>query len=168
MSSNASYPNQTNRWKFIVAGLLIAAAVVVMIVSATQATAEFFLTVRELLESDRDLTGRNLRVSGAVLGDSIKYNRETGLLTFTIAHISNDEKEIERLGGLEAALHQAVIDANSPRLNARYAGFPPDMLRHEAQAILTGTLDSEGVFVAEELLLKCPSRYEEALPEQAD
>jgi cytochrome c-type biogenesis protein CcmE len=42
------------------------------------------------------------------------------------------------------------------------------MLKDEAQAILTGTLNPEGVFVAEELLLKCPSKYEEALPEQAE
>mgnify|MGYP003349956457 CR=1 FL=1 len=40
-------------------------------------------------------------------------------------------------------------------------------LRNEAQAIMTGKLGEDGVFYAEELLLKCPTKYEEAVPEQA-
>ena len=32
---------------------------------------------------------------------------------------------------------------------------------------MTGTLDDKGVFHANELLLKCPTRYDEAVPEQA-
>ena len=38
----------------------------------------------------------------------------------------------------------------------------PDLLQHEAQAILTGALGVDGVFYASELLLKCPSRFEES------
>jgi cytochrome c-type biogenesis protein CcmE len=47
-----------------------------------------------------------------------------------------------------------------------YKGAPPDMLKEEAQAILTGSLQDDGSFLAEEILLKCPSKYEEVLPEQ--
>jgi cytochrome c-type biogenesis protein CcmE len=43
----------------------------------------------------------------------------------------------------------------------------PDLLKHEAQAIVSGSLDANGVFQAKELLLKCPSKYESALPTQA-
>jgi cytochrome c-type biogenesis protein CcmE len=32
---------------------------------------------------------------------------------------------------------------------------------------MTGHLGEDGVFYAEELLLKCPTRYEEAVPKQA-
>ena len=48
-----------------------------------------------------------------------------------------------------------------------YIGVMPDLLRNEAQAIMTGTLGEDGIFYAEELLLKCPTKYEEAVPEQA-
>jgi cytochrome c-type biogenesis protein CcmE len=48
-----------------------------------------------------------------------------------------------------------------------YVGVKPDLLRNEAQAIVTGSVGADGVFHAEELLLKCPTRYEEAVPEQA-
>ena len=44
----------------------------------------------------------------------------------------------------------------------------PDLLQHEAQAIMTGVVGEDGVFYATELLLKCPSRYEEGVPEQVE
>ena len=43
----------------------------------------------------------------------------------------------------------------------------PDLLKNEAQAIVTGKMGADGVFYAKELLLKCPTKYEEAVPEQA-
>ena len=44
----------------------------------------------------------------------------------------------------------------------------PDLLRDEAQAIMTGQFSSDGVFHAEELLLKCPTKYEESVPDQTE
>jgi cytochrome c-type biogenesis protein CcmE len=168
MNESSSNSFESNRIKFLIGGFLFLIAVIFMVISATKATAEFFMTVRELKESEKDLRGQNLRISGAVLGGSILYDSSTGLLHFTIAHIPGDEDEIEAMGGLSLALHQAVNDPTIPHLPVIYEGLPPDMLRHEAQAILTGTLNDEGVFEAEELLLKCPSKYEDAVPDQVE
>jgi len=52
------------------------------VISATKATSEFFMTVKEVLEAEDDLQGQNLRVSGAVIGDSIAYDAKTGELRF--------------------------------------------------------------------------------------
>lgn len=158
----------SNRIKFLVGGVLIIVAAAIMILSATQTTAQFFLTIEELNVSKEAYIGENLRVSGAVLGESIGFDPETGLLTFTLANIPGDEDEIEAMGGLETILHQAVIDPENSRLEVVYQGARPDMLRHEAQAIVTGTLNEQNVFVAEVLLLKCPSKYEAVLPEQVE
>ena len=49
-----------------------------------------------------------------------------------------------------------------------YNGVKPDLLRNEAQAIMTGRLGQDGKFYADELLLKCPTKYEEAVPQQVD
>ncbi len=166
-TSQPKPPARSNRIKFIAGGVLLLAAVIFMVISATQATAQFFLTVAELQNTDRDLTGENLRVSGAVIGDSIIYDTGSGALHFTIANIPGDDKEIEARGGLEAVLHQAVVNPDEPRLNVVYHGAPPDMLKDEAQAIMTGTIQPDGTFLAEEILLKCPSKYEAVLPEQA-
>jgi cytochrome c-type biogenesis protein CcmE len=52
-------------------------------------------------------------------------------------------------------------------MKVQYVGPLPDLLRNEAQAIVTGKLGEDGIFYADELLLKCPTKYEEAVPEQA-
>jgi cytochrome c-type biogenesis protein CcmE len=155
-------------YKFIVGGVLIIAAVVYLIVSSTQASAQYFLTVDELAAKGQSVQNRELRISGAVIGDSIKYDQQSLTLTFTVAAIPGDNNEIEAQGGLAEVLKQAVNDPNRKRLDVVYNGVKPDLLRNEAQAIMTGTLDESGVFHANELLLKCPTKYEEAVPNQVE
>ncbi len=160
--------SKTNRMKFIIGGLLIIAAVVYLIISSTRASAQYFLTVEELNEKGADAMGRELRISGAVIGDTIQFDPETQTLKFTVAHIPGDNNEIEAQGGLGEVLHQAVMDTSRPRLDVVYMDIKPDLLRNEAQAIMTGRIGEDGVFYAEELLLKCPTKYEEAVPEQTE
>ncbi len=155
------------RSKFLIGGLLILAAVVYLIVSSTQANAEYFMTIDELSQKGQSVAGKSLRISGAVIGDTIQYDPQTLTLTFDVAHVPGDNAEIEAGGGLAEVLHQAVIDPSRSRLHVIYEGVKPDLMRDEAQAIMTGELDQNGVFHADELLLKCPTRYEEAVPAQA-
>lgn len=160
--------NPGNRVKFILGGLLIIAAVVYLIASSTQASAQYFLTVGEIVSQGSDVMSRDLRVSGAVLGDTIQYDPQTLTLTFTVADIPGDNNEIEAQGGLAAVLHDATVDPSRSRIEVIYNGVKPDLLRNEAQAIMTGQLGQDGKFYADELLLKCPTKYEEAVPEQVD
>ena len=153
--------------KFVIGGILILGAVVFLIWSSTAATSEYFLTIDELNAKGSSIMNRNLRVSGAVLGDTIKYDAQTLTLTFEVAHVPGDNAALETEGGLAEALHQAVIDPSRNRMKVEYIGPLPDLLRNEAQAIVTGKLGEDGVFYADELLLKCPTKYEEAVPEQA-
>ena len=153
--------------KFLIGGLLIVAAVVFLIVSSLQSSSQYFMTVEELQTKPSAVMGRELRVSGAVIGESIQYDPETFTLHFTVAHMPGDQKEVDAAGGLAAVLHQAVSDPNAARMQVVYEGVKPDLLRDEAQAIMTGKIGEDGVFYAEELLLKCPTKYEEAVPDQA-
>jgi cytochrome c-type biogenesis protein CcmE len=157
----------SNRWKFIIGGLLIAAAVVYLIYSSTAASAQYFLTVEEVVTQGAEVQDRDLRVSGAVIGDTINYDPQTLTLSFTVAHIPGDNDEIEQQGGLGAVLHNAVENP-AATLQVIYNGPKPDLLENEAQAIMTGRLGSDGIFYADELLLKCPTKYEEAVPDQAE
>ena len=65
------------RAKFIIGGLLIFAAVVYLIISSTQASAQYFLTVEELYTKGDSVADRDLRISGAVIGDSIQYDPQS-------------------------------------------------------------------------------------------
>jgi cytochrome c-type biogenesis protein CcmE len=154
------------RIKFVVGGFLIFAAIVYLIFSSTRASAQYFLTVAEL--NTKGSNGRDVRVSGAIVGNSIQYDSKTLTLKFTVANVPGDNKEIEKEGGLAAVLHAAVLDTNRPRLQVVYVGPKPDLMRDEAQAIMTGQLSSDGVFHASELLLKCPTKYQSAVPGQVD
>ena len=155
------------RIKFIVGGLLILSAVVYLIISSTRANAQYFLTVDEILARGPEAVGKNMRISGAVLGDTIQYDSKTLDLKFTIAHVPGDNKAIQDEGGLAEALHAAVTDPGRARLPILYNGEMPDLLKDEAQAIVIGHMGEDGIFYAEELQLKCPTKYEEAIPEQS-
>ncbi len=155
------------RSKFIIGGVVILAAVVYLIVSATQANAEYFMTIDELKAQGQSVVGKNLRVSGAVVGDTIQYDPQSLTLTFEVAHVPGDNQQVEAEGGLAAVLHAAVIDPNRNRMKVVYSGPKPDLLKDEAQAIMTGQVLADGSFHADELLLKCPTKYQEAVPSQA-
>ncbi|PKN95351.1 MAG: hypothetical protein CVU44_01330 [Chloroflexi bacterium HGW-Chloroflexi-6] len=160
--------SQNPRIKFILGGVMILLAVVYLIVSSTQASAQYFMTVQELKDKQADFVGRELRVSGAIVGETIEYDPQTLTLKFTVAHLSGDNAEIEREGGLGEALRLAVMDLTRARMEVVYVGVKPDLMRNEAQAIMTGKMGEDGIFYADELLLKCPTKYEEAVPEQAE
>lgn len=166
-SVSSSKPSAGGKAKFFIGGLLIFAAVVYLVISSTQANAQYYVTVDELMTRKADLASRDIRISGAVLGDTIQYDAQSLTLRFTVVHIPSDNKVIDAQGGLANVLHAAVEDKNSARLAVVYKGVKPDLLKNEAQAIMTGKLNSDGSFTANELLLKCPTRYEEAVPEQA-
>jgi len=153
--------------KFIVGGFMIIAATVYLIISSSKASTQYFMTIDELAEKGSQVLGRDLRISGAVIGDTIQYDARNLKLTFEVAHVPGDYKEIEAQGGLATVLHEAVSDSSRKRLRVEYYGVMPDLLRHEAQVIMTGRMSENGIFYADELLLKCPTKYEDALPEQS-
>lgn len=156
-----------NRTKFIIGGVLIIAAIVYLIISSTQSNAQYFLTIDELKAKGAAVSNQDVRISGAVLGDTIQYDSKTLTLKFVVANVPGDNKEIEAQGGLAAVLHAAATDPSRSRLTVVYVGPRPDLLKNEAQAIMTGKMGSDGLFHASELLLKCPTKYEEAVPSQA-
>jgi cytochrome c-type biogenesis protein CcmE len=150
-----------NRIKFTIAGILMLVAVGYLIIAGTLGNTQYFVTV-ESLTSDPALVGETVRISGAVIGETIEYDEQNLILDFEIAHIP------ETTDDLALTLHQAVTNPTSSRIPVHIENeVMPDLLQNEAQAILTGYLADDGVFYATELLLKCPSRYEEIAPEQA-
>ena len=161
-------PKKKNNRRFMVGGIVILLAVVYLIFSSTVAGAQYFFTVDEVVQRTGDLQGTSLRVSGAVIGETIEYDAETLTLRFVIANMPADSELVNDEGGLAQALHEAVMDESRTRMQVEYVGVKPDLLQHEAQAILTGEVGEDGVFYANELLLRCPTRYEEAVPEQAE
>ncbi len=124
------------RIKFIVGGGVIALAIIYLIFTATQSTAAYFLTIGEVYDKGPAIYGRNVRVTGNVITDTIDYNSRDLVLRFKI------------------------VDDKGDTLPVLFNGPKPDELRPDAEAIVEGKFDGQQ-FTAQTLLLKCPSRYEE-------
>jgi len=139
--------------KFLAGGLVILAAVGYLIISSFGSSSQYFLTVTELRDKGNDIVGDDVRISGIVIGDSISYSTASG----------DPHLEFDVVDDLQ--------DLGNP-LHVVYKGIKPDLLQHEAQAIIEGEWRGDGVFYAydraDSLLLKCPTRYEEDYPEQAE
>ena len=138
----------SGRTKFIVGGLLMAAAIAFLVFNALRGNTQLYLTVDEFYSQQSQLAGRDLRVSGWVLGDSIQYTQiddQTSRLEFDI--VDDMQNPGQRL---------RIVAMNEPI---------PDLLQHEAQALVEGHAEN-GEFMANSggLLLKCPTRYEELEP----
>jgi cytochrome c-type biogenesis protein CcmE len=155
-----------SRLKFIIGGLFVMAAGALWIFFSTKANVEYFMTVDELHAKAGGMVGRNLRISGAIVGSTIQYNPDMNVLAFDIANVPGDNATIAAQGGLAKVLHEAVVDPARRRISVDYHGPKPDLMRDEAQAIITGQLGDDGIFHADELLLKCPTKYEDAVPSQ--
>ena len=150
-----------NRLKFLIGGVLILAAVGYLIISGTATGARYFITIDEVV-NNAAYSGQTVRISGAVRGETIQYDSENLTIEFTVSNIPAEFDD------LALALHEAVNNPDATQLPVIIENqVKPDLLQHEAQAILTGQMGTDGVFHATELLLKCPSRFEEGGPEQA-
>jgi cytochrome c-type biogenesis protein CcmE len=137
--------------KYLLGVALIAAAAVFLIVTSMSANAQYFYTVEELRAKGQSLIDQNVRVSGAVINSSAKFEVRDNqpYLEFEIA-------DAEKVG------------AQTP-LRIVYNGPKPDLIEEpQAQAIVEGHLGADGNFHADNLLLKCPSRYEEEFPNQVE
>jgi cytochrome c-type biogenesis protein CcmE len=149
---------RSGSWKFALGGALMLAAVVYLVFSGTMVGARFFITVEEVVNNPAYL-GQKVRITGAVIGSTIDYDPVTGRLEFTIAHLPNEYED------LATELHRVANNPVSTRLHIVMSNqTKPDLLQHEAQAILTGTMREDGTFYATEVLLKCPSRFQENTP----
>ncbi|MGB3713888.1 MAG: cytochrome c maturation protein CcmE [Candidatus Promineifilaceae bacterium] len=143
---------KSGRLKFIIGGALMAAAVIFLVVNAISGNTQLYVTVDEYYSQQSEMAGRDLRISGWVIGDSIQYSQiddTTSRLEFDITDdLTDPTGQIMR-----------VVVMNEPI---------PDLLQHEAQALVEGHVEN-GEFLSNPkgLLLKCPTRYEEADPGEA-
>jgi cytochrome c-type biogenesis protein CcmE len=126
--------------KFIVGGVIIVALIAYLIISSISSAGAYYREVGEVLSQQTELTGKNLRVSGNIVTPSIKYDAANLDLNFLISDPADASKQL--------AIH--------------FHGVQPDQISREgSSAIVEGSLSPNGVVEANNLLLKCPSRYEE-------
>ena len=122
--------------KFIVGGIVVVLVIGVLIATSFSGSTSDYLTIAQVKALGPDQS-RNSRVAGEIVPNSVDWNTRELHLTF----------EIQDGTGL---------------LPISYHGPQPDMLVDAVEAVVIGKYDpADQVFEAEELLMKCPSKYEE-------
>lgn len=122
--------------KFIVGGVVVAVVIALLIAASFSGSTSDYLTVAEVQALGPEQP-RDSRVAGKIVSDSVEWSTRDLHLAFKI----QDETGV---------------------LPISYHGPQPDMLVDAVEAVAIGKYDPQaGVFEAEELLMKCPSKYEE-------
>ena len=133
----------TKSTRRVAAGVLvIAAAVGFLIYRGIATTGAYYLTVAELKGSPtgRALSDRDLvRVGGEVVDGTIRYDQRNLVLEFSVRDGEDGDEVLE----------------------ARYEGPKPDAFEPDIEVLLEGTYDrARNLFLARNLLVKCPSKYQ--------
>jgi cytochrome c-type biogenesis protein CcmE len=129
--------SRNKKWQFAAGIAVILTTVVWLSYSGIQESKTYYVTISELLASP-DSQQHRLRVAGDVVPGSIE--RADGRVRFQI---------------VEEAKQLPVVYVGTEPL--------PDTLFNEgAQAIADGRYQPDGVFHAEAIQAKCPSKYESA------
>lgn len=133
--------------------LIFTAFFVVSVVTYFQ-TNEAYYTVDELVANprlyatgaaapnaaaDAPVSGRRMQVRGDIDKATVRRGREGLRLEFTLA-------------------------GNEHTLPVRYEGLVPDTFDLAAQVTVGGRVSPSGTFVADQLFVQCPSKYEAAPP----
>jgi cytochrome c-type biogenesis protein CcmE len=125
-------------WKVVLL-LLASVGAVLFIILDSGEEAVFAYTVDQAVEQRGELVGKNFRVRGKVEEGSIKQKPGSLDMRFQINH---QEKLM-------------TIAYDKPL---------PDTFKPGIEVIAEGKLGKDGVLVADQVIAKCPSKYEEGAP----
>ena len=121
--------------KFVIGISIIVLGIIYFMIAGVNKGTAYYVTVEELSQKSESYVGERLRMGGLVLEGSIV----------------TDIKKLD----VNFKLHQ-----NEYEINVFYNGITPDMFQDGSEVILEGSYTEDGVFVADVLMAKCPSKYE--------
>ena len=146
---------RSHRTRLIILAGVVALAVAYMVYAAFPGNALYFVTVSEFLNDPGLQDGQTLRVAGALAPDT--FRRDDGS---TRSRFALGDKRPDAPG----------LTAGSPRLQASYVGVLPDLFFNpHSEIILEGRYDAEHrTFATDNILVKCPSKYQSLPAENPD
>ena len=146
---------RSHRVRLAILAGVVALAVIYMVFAAFPGNALFFVTVSEFLDDTQLQNGQTLRVSGALVPDTFRRESNSTQSQFTMGN-----KEPNAPG----------VASGSPELHASYVGVLPDLFFNpHSEVILEGSYDAQNhVFVTDNILVKCPSKYQSLQADNPD
>ncbi|MDP2720236.1 MAG: cytochrome c maturation protein CcmE [Dehalococcoidia bacterium] len=120
--------------KFLISGLIVFLAIAYLGFVGFRSSATFYYTVSELQAKGDSVKGQNLRVNGLVAPGSVQTEEGGFVLKFTVTE-----------GGKDIPVF--------------YRGTVPDTFKAGNEVVAEGHIDSAGIFQANTIMPKCPSKY---------
>jgi len=131
--------------KYVVGGIII------IVFLAWGASSFMKTTVQYVSLQEAAASKRTVQVMGKIDFDVVRYDNGRSRLEFAIYDPEAEQK------------------AGARRLDVVYYGAVPGNFDQATSVVLKGKPGDEGVFVAEQMLVKCPSKYQgEGGPEYQD
>lgn len=123
--------------KYILGSIVLLGVIGFVLFSSFQSNAVYYYTLPELYAQQTELAGRTVRVNGPLDKASIENDQKNLVLKFNLVE-----------GG-----HVLPVV---------YRGVAPDTMSSGESVVAEGRLDGNGVFQADSILVKCPSKYEKS------
>ncbi len=120
--------------RYIIGGLILVIVLGYLGFTAFQNSSTYYYTVDELLTDGNITTEQNVRVQGTVETGSVLKNDSSRQVQFILTH-------------------------NSYSLPVVYSGIIPDAFQENNDAVVEGTIEQDGTFIAHSITVKCPSKY---------
>ncbi len=124
------------RKRVLIGGIIVFLAIGYLGYMGFKGSATYYYTVSELIEQGNSVYGENVRVNGQVVPGTVEQEAQGRILRFTIVDIDGDES-----------------------LPVVFQGVAPDSFKDGAEVVAEGQLNPDGVFQANTILAKCPSKY---------
>lgn len=113
--------------------------------SADPEALTYFHPADAVIAQQTEFVGKRIKMGGHVEKGTIFQKPGTLEYQFDVRPIPAMAKHPEALG---------------KTITVRYVGVVPDTFKDDAEVIVTGKLGADGQFAAQDLLAKCPSKYE--------
>lgn len=127
----------STRSKLIIALAVVVCVIGILVRTAITHASTYYVTVNEFFQETSVQQTRETTISGEIIGKTIHWDPTTSILQFSMQ---------DTTGGKTLAV--------------TYKGGKPDDFTDNWPVIVTGQLQSNGVFKAQKLLIKCPSKYD--------
>ncbi|MBN1177282.1 MAG: cytochrome c maturation protein CcmE [Dehalococcoidales bacterium] len=121
--------------RLLIGGGIILIAVIYLLYLSFGSSVSYYVTVSEFYDRTDELLDTSIRVAGNVAENSIEWNAKEVELAFVLTEGGRDMPVV-------------------------YHGAQPSGFKGGSTILVEGEYESDGVFQASQLILKCPSKYE--------
>jgi len=127
----------------MVIGIIVAAAMIGFMIFDGMEAQTYFYTADEAVAQGSDLIGQTVRIKGVV---------EVGTVVGEAGKLGREFRVAEKGKSIKVSYDRAM----------------PDTFKENAEVVVHGEVNDDLVLEADEVLVKCPSRYEGAPPTQGE